>query len=60
MHRRALPGTGELPLREFLAVCDEACLGGVLSLEVLSEALRRLDVDLYVEALVRAAATMLG
>jgi len=60
MHRRALPGTGELPLREFVAVCGEVGLGGVLSLEVLSEGLRTLDLDLYVEALVRAAGAMLG
>ena len=56
LNRRALPGTGELPLAEFLAVCAECGLDGVLSVELVNEGLRTLDLDTYVPAVHRAAA----
>jgi sugar phosphate isomerase/epimerase len=48
LNRRTLPGTGNLALREFLEACHEKGFDGVLSVEVLNEDLRRLDVDAYV------------
>jgi sugar phosphate isomerase/epimerase len=56
LNRRALPGTGELPLAEFLAVCAECGLGGVLSVELVNEGLRTLDLDTYVPVVHRAVA----
>jgi sugar phosphate isomerase/epimerase len=54
LNRRALPGTGELPLGEFLAVAAECGLGGVLSVELMSEGLRTLATEPYAEAIARS------
>lgn len=59
LNRRALPGTGELPLAEFLAVCAECGLEGVLSVELVNEGLRTLDLETYVPVVYRSAAAFL-
>ncbi len=60
LNRRALPGTGELPLGEFLTVCTECGLEGVLSVELVNEGLRTLDLATYVPAIHRAAASVIA
>ncbi len=47
LNRRTLPGRGKLDLVGFMSVCDEIGLEGVVSIEVMNEELRRLDVDDY-------------
>ena len=56
LNRRALPGEGNLDLVGFMSVCDEIGLEGVVSVELMSEELRRLDVDDYAK---RVASTTL-
>ena len=48
LNRRTLPGRGNLDLVGFLSTFEEIGLEGVVSIEVMSEDLRRLDVDDYV------------
>jgi sugar phosphate isomerase/epimerase len=60
LNRRALPGTGELPMREFLDVAGECGLGGVLSVELMSEGLRTLEAEPYAQAIARACAPFLA
>lgn len=60
LNRRALPGRGELPLEEFLTVSAAAGLGGVLSVELMSEGLRSLELEPYVAAIQRACAPYLA
>ena len=48
LNRRAMPGQGLLPLREFLETCVACGLEGVVSVEVMSEAHRAIDLDEYV------------
>ena len=52
-------GTGELPLAEFLSVCAECGLEGVLSIELVNEGLRTLDLETYVPVVHRSAASFL-
>jgi len=47
LNRRTLPGRGNLDLVGFLSTCDELGLSGVVSVELMNEDLRRLDVDDY-------------
>ena len=47
LNRRTLPGRGNLDLVGFMSVCDDIGLEGVVSIEVMSEELRQLDVDDY-------------
>ena len=60
LNRRALPGTGELPLGEFLTVCTQCGLQGVLSVELVNEGLRTLDLPTYVPAIHRAATSVIA
>lgn len=59
LNRRALPGAGVLPLADFLDVCAACGLSGVLSVELVNEGLRQLDLATYVPAVHRAAASFL-
>ena len=43
-HRR-LPGEGEFPIRDYIAVCREVGYEGPWGIEVLSDELRNLDID---------------
>ena len=43
-HRR-LPGEGEFPIRDYVAVCREAGYDGPWGVEVLSEELRNLPIE---------------
>lgn len=49
LNRRTLPGRGHLDLVGFMAVCNELGFEGVVSIEVMNEELRRLDVDDYMK-----------
>ena len=49
LNRRALPGRGNLDLVGFMAACTELGFEGVVSIEVMNEDLRRLDVDDYMK-----------
>ena len=51
LHRRALPGHGVLQLERFAATLREKGYDGIVSVEVLSAALRDLPVDSLVEQL---------
>ena len=45
INRRKLPGEGEFPLQEYVAVCRELGYEGPWGIEVLSEELRSLPID---------------
>ena len=45
INRRKLPGEGEFPLREYVAVCRELGYEGPWGIEVLSEELRSLPIE---------------
>jgi sugar phosphate isomerase/epimerase len=45
INRRKLPGEGEFPLREYVAVCRELGYDGPWGIEVLSEELRNLPIE---------------
>ena len=47
LNRRTLPGRGNLDLVGFMATCNAQGFAGVVSVEVMNEELRRLDVDDY-------------
>jgi sugar phosphate isomerase/epimerase len=47
LNRRTLPGRGNLDLVGFMSVCNEIGLEGVVSIEVMNEELRQLEVDEY-------------
>ena len=51
LHRRALPGEGVLDLDRFAATLRETGYDGIVSVEVLSAALRELPVDVLVRRL---------
>jgi sugar phosphate isomerase/epimerase len=53
LNRRAMPGEGLLPLREFLEGCASCGLDGVLSVEVMSETHRGMDLDEYIDTVMR-------
>ncbi len=48
LNRRAMPGDGLLPLREFLETCEACGFDGVISVEVMSEAHRHMELDEYI------------
>ena len=56
LNRRTLPGLGHLDLVGFMTVCDNIGLEGVVSIEVMNEDLRRLEVGDYAR---RVASTTL-
>jgi sugar phosphate isomerase/epimerase len=56
LHRRALPGQGVLDLDRFAATLRDRGYNGIVSVEVLSAALRELPVDALVERLHDATA----
>jgi sugar phosphate isomerase/epimerase len=56
LHRRALPGEGVLDLDRFAATLRDGGYDGIVSVEVLSAALRELPVDALVERLHDATA----
>ena len=56
LHRRAAPGEGVLDLDRFAATLREKGYDGIVSVEVLSAALRELPVDALVEHLHDATA----
>jgi sugar phosphate isomerase/epimerase len=56
LHRRALPGQGVLDLHRFAATLRDNGYDGIVSVEVLSAALRELPVDALVERLHDATA----
>ena len=45
VNHRALPGEGEFPIRDYVAVCRELGYGGPWGVEVLSDELRNLPID---------------
>ena len=45
INRRKLPGEGEFPIPEYVAVCRELGYGGPWGVEVLSEELRQLPIE---------------
>ena len=51
LHRRAVPGEGILDLKRFAATFLDRGWDGMVSVEVLSAALRQLPVDAVVERL---------
>ena len=60
LNRRTLPGRGNLDLVGFMSVCDEIGLSGVVSIEVMNEDLRRLDVDDYARQVASTTLDVLG
>jgi sugar phosphate isomerase/epimerase len=60
LNRRTLPGRGNLDLVGFMSVCDEIGLEGVVSIEVMNEELRRLDVDDYAKRVASTTLEVLG
>ena len=59
MTRRAFPGEGELPLQEFCDCLIANGFDGVISIEVLSESMRRdLDVEIYARRVWETTAPM--
>ena len=60
LNRRTLPGRGNLDLVGFMSVCDEIGLSGVVSIEVMNEDLRRLDVDDYAKQVASTTFDVLG
>jgi sugar phosphate isomerase/epimerase len=60
LNRRTLPGRGNLDLVGFMSVCNDLGLEGVVSIEVMSEELRRLDVDDYAKLVASTTLEVLG
>ena len=60
LNRRAMPGEGLLPLREFLETCIACGLEGVISVEVMSEAHRGMPLDDYVATVARTSHELLA
>lgn len=60
LNRRTLPGRGHLDLVGFLSVFEELGLSGVVSIEVMNEDLRRLDVDDYAKQVASTTFEVLG
>lgn len=60
LNRRTLPGRGNLDLVGFMSVCNDLGLEGVVSIELMSEELRRLDVDDYARLVASTTLDVLG
>lgn len=60
LNRRTLPGRGHLDLVGFLSVCNEIGLSGVVSIELMSEELRRMNVDDYAKLVASTTLEVLG
>ncbi len=60
LNRRTLPGRGNLDLVGFMSVCDEIGLEGIVSIEVMNEELRRLDLDDYAKQVASTTLEVLG
>jgi sugar phosphate isomerase/epimerase len=60
LNRRAMPGEGLLPLREFLETCLACGLVGVISVEVMSESHRGLSLDDYAATVARTTNALLA
>src|SRR5581483_12420490 len=59
INRRRLPGEGEFPIAEYVAVCREVGYDGPWGVEVLSEELRRLPIDQIFDRAYAASAAQL-
>jgi 4-hydroxyphenylpyruvate dioxygenase len=60
LNRRTLPGRGNLDLVGFMAAFNDLGFSGVVSVEVMNEALRRLDVDDYAKQVASTTLDVLG
>ena len=61
INRRRLPGEGEFPIRDYIAVCREAGYAGPWGVEVLSEELRSLPIEqIFDSAYATTAAQLAG